>query len=238
MPDKFLLSLLAYRKYTEGIQSIQDLAKEHYNTLLDSCRGNVAEAENRLFHVFGSSSLTNDYFDAVNNGCMFRLRVCIASKMPTFIGSSMSLYRLFYFALLLFRVTLYYGDMAKDILIAAHFKYKILGRVDLANLAVTLYPLSVFGSIILSVFLTELLNGAVVFRNAHHLLGTGLFKRTVAIMVTPLMPAFALFLEARQHLKLVETCLNNVQMVRTTFSCIILQLVFESIFLFSRKQNS
>ena len=193
-----LLDLMASLK-CRSKDTTNQRAMAHYRALLEKFKRVPEAVELHLFTTYGSNNLVQEYLSVVDNIQQCRIGHFFV-RMKEVLRRSPFAYRSAHLTSLLLTITLYYSDVAKDVLIATHFKMKILGNVDMSSLdrlGAKLYPLAIFGVIVVSVLLTEVLNAVVIWSELRHSWRKAerVSIRIATLLLTPLMPAIILYAE-------------------------------------------
>ncbi len=202
---QLFLSQLTFARRAFGLGAMGTLVEHHRVSLLDDHGGDEAKADMALFRAFGSSGggdTMDHYYDAVDRGFFFRLKLALESRLQSPVAmawSSTASVSTRHFVLLLAGATFYYADLAKDSLIVAQFKAKVLGTADFSadDFANNTYPMAVFCLLLGSIVVTELLNAATVLCRAPELANLGFAGRILLSLLTPLLPGILMYCERR-----------------------------------------
>ena len=70
-----LLSEFIVANHLGGLEAGQKVAKALYETRLEAAGGDIAKADAHFFDALGTSSDTMDFYDAIDEGAFFRIKV-------------------------------------------------------------------------------------------------------------------------------------------------------------------
>ena len=116
---------------TLGLELGQSVAVDVYEAELERSGGDVAKTDRHFFATFATSGETMAFYDGVDNGPFNRLKLWIATKVPSKaanLASGMLAQRAIIFVMLMFTCVLYYADAAKDVLLTMQFKSKVISQ--------------------------------------------------------------------------------------------------------------
>ncbi len=210
--SQLFLNTLYYVKQTGRVDDTLQLIQEHYNSL----KGEKSEVFDHIFDQYGNSPETRDFLDAIDSSPFHKLKVSLQSRTPLWMlllaGSPGARILRHYLSLLLV-TTLYYSDVAKDVLITIQFTSKVLSQSaftyeDFAN---NTYPVVIFCLLAASIALTEVLNALTILMFTPRTCGPVSRRlRCLMALATPLLPGVTLFAEKKLELRMLSSCGSQV----------------------------
>ncbi len=200
-----------------GPAHFQKVATGIYSTAV-SRSGNSLDADINFLQTLGASSEAGQFYDAIDDSPMFRLRVGLSSLVESRCRKhsfcSVLGHQVRSFALTVFLVAFYYFDLVKDIIVAVHINDR-LGNNFLSNEFALATSIVLTGSILA----TEISNLIVLFGSRYYS-RLSLAKKVLYPALTPLMPLILCHnlntfrLDEKLYHHEVSLCLENGNLPR------------------------
>ena len=208
--EQDFLDLLDCTKIAEGFGASTRLAKARYDAQ-SAANSDARETDIYFFHNFGSSASTMMFYDAVDQGPVFKAKLKLSAIIPIGISSLFArsaILEIRFLVGLLVVTAIYYVDVIKDVLIAVQFKNKVFGP-SMTNLSYSdaaqnaTYPFVLFMVMLSSLAATEIANlCTVLFHRSTR--RWRISTRVAAALLVPAMPAILTYLEHRNKMEVLQ----------------------------------